>query len=1013
MDEDRGFRSIKVLLVVFCLTIGLFSLTHFIESNNAAAIIQQPIADIQRVGNWSVTGTETYSDSIIELNGNLSISGKLVLDNTDLIINTSGSSSRTINVETGGNITIRNGSSISGLNEERYFFISDIGSNVHIYGSTISNCGIRQGDLSKRGIFTMSSNFQILHSRILDGGTGIIGDGATILIRGSNISRMIGTGIILLNGSQMDSEMLNVTDCFMDGISISSSTADLFRCFFLEVESSILTLDSIINLTRSTLDGRDQYCLKLNSTKARIVDTHPSIMGTNHILVSPPSGSSSDILLLNSSFTNIDNHDPAGEVIEAFRFDVKVLTNEMAPAENADVEMKDNTNKVIFQGLTDEFGYINDIPLAVFYINQTGRQSLTPHNVSVFYEGATRQKDVDAASAHYVEIVVILSNPEVIIDYPSEGQWLPTMGFYLNGRAEDRRPITDIWMSIDGSPEARIPGGNPFSIYLELPDGLHQVRIVAKNDDGKYGYVNLSFGIDTIAPIITITTPSNNFYTNSSNVLIRGKCSSDADIFVAGEKIAHPDGEFAESYLLKTGWNEILIYAVDRAGNYAEETLMVFQDVTAPNILIYSPPNGTRINTDEVVIHGSTDIDTALLWVNGEEVDLNMGEFEVLINDLKEGSNRISITAQDLTGTRSTKYVIIIVDTEPPSVILTNTPVLTNLDTIAINGETEKGSTIFINNNIAVVEEGSFTEEVKLIEGTNNFSILAMDDLGNTRVIYHSVILDMDAPTFELVLPATGSEFTNPILEIVCRLYDENGIDIIKGRIGSEPFMDLSTDPNFNWIVTLVEGENLLDIEATDNAGNTVLKQLSYSYRLKIPEGDTELPIVMITSPIVNDTLKEGTIIVEGWAMDNEEVVSVHIRIGEGDWMEVDGITSWSAEVELQKGIYKIDARAVDSSGNEGFDRVWTTIYVGSSDDDDGSSGKGSTSLIVIVIAFFVLLLVFLFGYLLFVRNKDLRNELEAVRNRNKAKERSSEKHSNPRSRHRARERRPPRGRDL
>jgi hypothetical protein len=169
----------------------------------------------------------------------------------------------------------------------------------------------------------------------------------------------------------------------------------------------------------------------------------------------------------------------------------------------------------------------------------------------------------------------------------------------------------------------------------------------------------------------------------------------------------------------------------------------------------------------------------------------------------------------------------------------------------------------------------------------------------------------------------------------------------------------------------------------------------------------------MITSPIVNDTLKEGTIIVEGWAMDNEEVVSVHIRIGEGDWMEVDGITSWSAEVELQKGIYKIDARAVDSSGNEGFDRVWTTIYVGSSDDDDGSSGKGSTSLIVIVIAFFVLLLVFLFGYLLFVRNKDLRNELEAVRNRNKAKERSSEKHSNPRSRHRARERRPPRGRDL
>jgi hypothetical protein len=71
MDEDRGFRSFQVLFFALILLSGSIFLVEAHELHLQSLPFMEPMADIEKVGNWSVTGTETYTDSVIDLDGNL------------------------------------------------------------------------------------------------------------------------------------------------------------------------------------------------------------------------------------------------------------------------------------------------------------------------------------------------------------------------------------------------------------------------------------------------------------------------------------------------------------------------------------------------------------------------------------------------------------------------------------------------------------------------------------------------------------------------------------------------------------------------------------------------------------------------------------------------------------------------------------------------------------------------------------------------------------------------------
>ncbi|MBN1538821.1 MAG: hypothetical protein JW939_01650, partial [Candidatus Thermoplasmatota archaeon] len=817
--------------------------------------------------------------------------------------------------------------------------------------------------------------FKIINSEIRHCQGGIFADNASVTIRNSNLTWINEFSMMAVNGTVLNATFLRISHSPRVGIISENSKVNLDRAVFSEVEMSLDLGNSSIDVSNTTLTGLGSICSRFNSTTGTIRDSNYSSMGGGDLLFSRPAGFSSNILILNSSFDNIINEDPGAYIREGYRFDVQVITNGPSPAGYSEVEIRDRTSATVFHGITGANGCINDIPVATAVHNVTGGFELSPHNITVVYQGATRYATVDAALFHFIQIEVIRSEPEVIIEHPLDSEWIDSRTFLLTGRATDLRPITDIWMSVDGSPMMEVPQPSPFSIPIELFEGPHTIRISAMNDDGIYGNGSVSFGIDTIAPEIVVDSPVSPFFTNRSNVWIQGSCSMDSSLFINDEKIPLQMGAFKTMVLLSEGENIVFLRAVDRAGNSDSAQLVVNFYPQPPSIAVFTPINGTRTKEREIMVKGATDLDTVHLWINGIEADLDRGEFEVIVACPEEGINHIRIIAQDPTGSITTRDIIVIVDTTPPALTITDAPPLTNKSSVVIRGITDKGAVVNVNNRPVDVENGIFSSMIELLEGINNISITASDDLGNIRWVHRIIDLDMIAPLFGSINPASGSELTNPILQISGTVYDENGIRSVRIRTGDASFEEISTEEEFSCIVLLKAGQNIIDLEAEDRAGNTVLEKLSYSYTPKESRDDLEAPTIVITVPQANTTLFTGKHMIEGWAMDNREVALVSVRVDGGGWMTVNGSNSWNIEVEFRTGkIYLIEAKASDPSGNEETARVWVVV-VDRSNGDHGGSNISSLSVIIIVVFVLLLLIALVLFYISFTGKREKREE--------------------------------------
>ncbi|MEA3558753.1 MAG: Ig-like domain-containing protein, partial [Candidatus Thermoplasmatota archaeon] len=260
-----------------------------------------------------------------------------------------------------------------------------------------------------------------------------------------------------------------------------------------------------------------------------------------------------------------------------------------------------------------------------------------------------------------------------------------------------------------------------------------------------------------------------------------------------------------------------------------------------------------------------------------------------------------------------------------------------------------------------------FMTEVDLIEGENSIMVIAKDDLGNEKAINRMIRLDTIAPILDRLEPPSGTHVTNPILQLHGEVYDEVGIGSVRGRVNDGPHQMISTQRNWTWVVTLEDGQNLLDLEVKDDAGNILFRQITYTL-LTTDDGDTEPPTVVITEPRSNDSIETGILKVFGWALDDVGLASVEIRLDGGEWRPVTGLQSWEHEFDLMKGIYIIEVRAEDTSGNTAVDSIWVSVIIVDESQDDGKNEPSKWPL-YFGLGVFLFLFTFLIGYLLFVRS--------------------------------------------
>lgn len=123
-----------------------------------------------------------------------------------------------------------------------------------------------------------------------------------------------------------------------------------------------------------------------------------------------------------------------------------------------------------------------------------------------------------------------------------------------------------------------------------IPDGSHTYYVACSDNDGNTATSNVvSFKIDTVPPVLNVTSPADNSVTNNATAIVAGTTndatSSPVTLTVNGTTVpVSSNGQFTSYVTLEYGENTITIVSTDGAGRNTTVTRKVYYDNIAPEI---------------------------------------------------------------------------------------------------------------------------------------------------------------------------------------------------------------------------------------------------------------------------------------------------------------------------------------------------------------------------------------------------------------------------------------------
>lgn len=126
-------------------------------------------------------------------------------------------------------------------------------------------------------------------------------------------------------------------------------------------------------------------------------------------------------------------------------------------------------------------------------------------------------------------------------------------------------------------------------------NGQHTVTVDVSDFDGNAAVTaSVSFEVDTIPPTLSVTSPTNNYITNTAKLSVIGTTNDNSDSPVTvtvklngtdqGAVTVNSDGSFQKDITLAEGANTIIVTAKDAAGQTTSITLTVTLDTSVPRI---------------------------------------------------------------------------------------------------------------------------------------------------------------------------------------------------------------------------------------------------------------------------------------------------------------------------------------------------------------------------------------------------------------------------------------------
>jgi len=880
----RSFATVVVCLFLFPLLASLLPVPF-----------HGPVAPVgasaPAMGDWIVTGPETVSNSDVTLTGNLTVKtgGNLVLDKVNLKMNCNRNGQFNITVKAGGKLTMQN-STVSPIDFQqryRYNFMIEAGAGASINDSTLSAVG--EGDITKiqtMGLSVNASNVKLIHDvftriNILYPAAGIVvGFMASPLIERNDLTSFL-TGISFIMGSHSIVKDNTITNnaigvlCLLSqptfkgndingnlvGMQFTGSqptlTGNTFRGSYynaIAAESSDVVMDS--NTFSNNVGD-----LLFNSSG--LIDRHMSITGPGNGIDIDHAGSK-QVLIENSTLratgTSIMTiNDSAVQVLNT-TFDqnkVKITTNSGSlmvywflnvsaatasggTAPDATITVKDHQNATVFQGPADNDGMVRWVQVEQYLQVGTTRTYRTPHEVTATTGSLWGNATVTMDSSKTLPVVLDDIPPIVKILQPQDGVLFNRSMVSFKGNATDNERVTVVEYKVSSGSWSTATGINPWNFTLKLPEGTVQVAVRATDFHGLQATARVNVSIDSVAPTLMISKPTDGTLTNRTPIQVEGKTDPGASLRLVpsdgGKDKSIPidaNGNFKFSQDLTEGTNSIVLVAQDLAENQATRSVSVVLDTIPPLLYLYSPSATFITNSSKVLISGRTESGGGVtVTVNGLFVVVAQNgtfSYDLLLSD---GNYPVRVTARDQAGNQASLLRNVTVKTTRPHIEIDSPAnnLLTNTTLISVRGRAQAASVW-----VGVIEAQTFsasdgwwdfTELYPLKEGQNDLVVKAIDLAGNRDSQTVRVFLDTAPPVLNISEPMDGSDTTSLQINVV-------GITEAGARLTVNGELVGDTDGSFSVPVNLNMGKNTIIIVARDQAGNSAKVTLTVTREKK------------------------------------------------------------------------------------------------------------------------------------------------------------------------------------
>lgn len=258
-------------------------------------------------------------------------------------------------------------------------------------------------------------------------------------------------------------------------------------------------------------------------------------------------------------------------------------------------------------------------------------------------------------------------------------------------------------------------------------------------------------------------------------------------------------------------------------------SIILLVDSTAPALELLNMQDGTRVRADLLIIEGITE-PGAMIWMGGSSQPVavdGQGRFRTQAK-LAEGTNNIEVRAVDKAGNTTVATRVIDLVTAPPQVVISSPAegAWINTPKITVEGQAPAGVTLKINNQaVPISPAGSFRFDLLLDEGDQHIRVTAIDDVGNETSVERMVHVKTSGPRLEINV-AEGTVFNDSELQL-SGVTSPGATILINNAVAAVGVMG-----DFQSTVRLLEGDNVITIEARDPAGNTTTLTRRVQYTL-------------------------------------------------------------------------------------------------------------------------------------------------------------------------------------